>query len=71
MYDIIFFHRNLLQECFQAAKLAYRQLKLRMRKRFSTTHYGPESLEDKVVDYIVQNQNMYDVQASVDVCKTY
>lgn len=41
-----------------------------MRKRFSTTHYGPESLEDKVVDYIVQNQDLYDVQTSVDVWET-
>lgn len=60
-------HGALLQECFQAAKLAYRQFKLRVRKTLSLSHYGPESLEDAVVDYIVRNQDLYDVQASVDV----
>ncbi|KAI1888715.1 hypothetical protein AGOR_G00171580 [Albula goreensis] len=53
-------------ESFQAAKLAYRQFKLRVRKTLSPTHLGPESLEDAVVDYIVRNLDLYDVQASVN-----
>ncbi|KAG5849707.1 hypothetical protein ANANG_G00074590 [Anguilla anguilla] len=52
-------------ESFQAAKLAYRQFKLRVRKSLSPSHMGPETLEDAVVDYIVRNLDLYDVQASV------
>ncbi|XP_061094813.1 mitochondria-eating protein [Conger conger] len=52
-------------ESFQAAKLAYRQFKLRVRKTLSPSHLGPETLEDAVVDYIVRNLDLYDVQASV------
>lgn len=55
------------QESFKAAKLAYRQFKLRVRKTLSTSHFGPESLEDAAVDYIVRNLDLYDVQASVNV----
>ncbi|KAM3875952.1 mitochondria-eating protein [Diretmus argenteus] len=53
-------------ESFQAAKLAYRQFKLRVRKTLSPSHLGPESLEDAAVDYIVRNLDLYDVQASVN-----
>ncbi|XP_030628739.1 mitochondria-eating protein [Chanos chanos] len=53
-------------ESFQAAKLAYRQFKIRVRKTLAVTHVGPESLEDAVVDYIVRNLDLYDVQASVN-----
>ncbi|ROL50985.1 Mitochondria-eating protein [Anabarilius grahami] len=53
-------------ESFQAAKLAYRQFKARVRKTLSSTHIGPESLEDAVVDYIVRNLDLYDVQTSVN-----
>uniref|UniRef100_A0A8C8GEQ5 Mitochondria-eating protein n=1 Tax=Oncorhynchus tshawytscha TaxID=74940 RepID=A0A8C8GEQ5_ONCTS len=53
-------------EAFQAAKLAYRQFKLRVKKTLSPSHLGPESLEDSVVDYIVRNLDLYDVQASVN-----
>ncbi|KAJ8333246.1 hypothetical protein SKAU_G00421420, partial [Synaphobranchus kaupii] len=53
-------------ESFQVAKLAYRQLKLRVRKTLSPSHMGPETLEDAVVDYIVRNLDLYDVQASVN-----
>lgn len=55
------------QESFKTAKLAYRQFKLRVRKTLSSSHYGPESLEDAAVDYIVRNLDLYDVQASVNV----
>ncbi|XP_042602944.1 mitochondria-eating protein [Cyprinus carpio] len=53
-------------ESFQAAKMAYRQFKTRVRKTLSSTHIGPESLEDAVVDYIVRNLDLYDVQTSVN-----
>ncbi|KAK2907575.1 mitochondria-eating protein isoform X2 [Channa argus] len=53
-------------ESFKTAKLAYRQFKLRVRKTLSASHYGPESLEDAAVDYIVRNLDLYDVQASVN-----
>lgn len=57
------------QESFKTAKLAYRQFKLRVRKTLSSSHFGPESLEDAAVDYIVRNLDLYDVQASVNVGK--
>lgn len=38
-----------------------------MRKTLSASHYGPESLEDAAVDYIVRNLDLYDVQASINV----
>lgn len=47
--------------------MAYRQFKTRVRKTLSSTHIGPESLEDAVVDYIVRNLDLYDVQTSVNV----
>ncbi|XP_013880827.1 mitochondria-eating protein, partial [Austrofundulus limnaeus] len=52
-------------ESFQTAKLAYRQFKLRVRKTLSTSHFGPQSLEDTAVDYIIRNLDLYDVQTSV------
>ncbi|TWW57575.1 mitochondria-eating protein isoform X2 [Takifugu flavidus] len=54
-------------ESFKAAKLAYRQFKLRTRKTLSATHFGPESLEDASVDYIVRNLDLYDVETSINV----
>eukprot|EP00063_Salmo_salar_P049615 XP_014024450.1 PREDICTED: mitochondria-eating protein [Salmo salar] len=53
-------------EAFHAAKLAYRQFKLRVKKTLSPSHLGPETLEDSVVDYVVRNLDLYDVQASVN-----
>ncbi|MBN3295993.1 MIEAP protein, partial [Amia calva] len=53
-------------ESFHAAKMAFRQFKLRVRKTLSPTHMGPESLDDAVVDYIVRNLDLYDVQSSVN-----
>ncbi|CAI9564162.1 unnamed protein product, partial [Staurois parvus] len=58
-------------ESFHAAKMSYRQFKLRVRKSLSPSHMGPGSLEDAVTDYIVRNLDLYDVQASVnDVIST-
>uniref|UniRef100_A0A8C5MAX4 Mitochondria-eating protein n=1 Tax=Leptobrachium leishanense TaxID=445787 RepID=A0A8C5MAX4_9ANUR len=53
-------------ESFHAAKMAFRQFKLRVRKTLSPSHLGPESLEDAVIDYIVRNLDCYDVQSSVN-----
>ncbi|XP_069712163.1 mitochondria-eating protein isoform X2 [Phaenicophaeus curvirostris] len=53
-------------ESFRAAKVAYRQFKMRVRDSLSVGHSGPESLEDKVLDFIVQHEDLYDVQASVN-----
>ncbi|XP_054646951.1 mitochondria-eating protein [Dunckerocampus dactyliophorus] len=53
-------------ESFKTAKLAYRLFRLRARKTLSAFHFGPESLEDTILDYIVKNQDLYDVQTSVD-----
>ncbi|XP_038256886.1 mitochondria-eating protein isoform X6 [Dermochelys coriacea] len=53
-------------ESFHAAKMAFRQFKMRVRKTLSLTHSGPESLEDTVLDYIVRHEDLYDVQASVN-----
>jgi len=47
--------------------MAYRQFKMRVRKTLSIGHSGPESLEDTVMDYIVRHEDLYDVQASVNV----
>lgn len=58
------------QESFKTAKLAYRQFKLRVRKTLSSSHFGPESLEDAAVDYIVRNLDLYDIQASINVGRT-
>ncbi|XP_068176160.1 mitochondria-eating protein [Antennarius striatus] len=53
-------------ESFKMGKMAYRQLKLRVKKTLSPSHFGPESLGDAAVDYIVRNLDIYDVQASVN-----
>ncbi|XP_016523093.1 mitochondria-eating protein isoform X2 [Poecilia formosa] len=55
-----------VMESFQKAKLAYRQFKQQVRKTLSTSHFGPESLEDAAVDYIVRNLDLYDVLCSVN-----
>ncbi|MGH0138664.1 UNVERIFIED_CONTAM: hypothetical protein FKN15_031920 [Acipenser sinensis] len=53
-------------ESFHAAKMAFRQFKLRVRKTLSPTHTGQASLDDTVLDYIVRNLDLYDVQSSVN-----
>ncbi|XP_068599906.1 mitochondria-eating protein [Brachionichthys hirsutus] len=53
-------------ESFKIGKVAYRQWKLRVKKTLSPSHFGPESLEDAAVDYIMRNLDIYDVQASVN-----
>ncbi|XP_078411677.1 mitochondria-eating protein [Cetorhinus maximus] len=53
-------------EAFQAAKMAFRQFKLRVRKTLSPSHLGPESLDETVMDYIIRNLDLYDVQSSIN-----
>ncbi|XP_053921580.1 mitochondria-eating protein isoform X2 [Cuculus canorus] len=53
-------------ESFHAAKMAYRQFKIHVRETLSIGHSGPESLEDKVLDFIVQHEDLYGVQSSVN-----
>ncbi|KYO45992.1 mitochondria-eating protein isoform X3 [Alligator mississippiensis] len=53
-------------ESFHAAKMAFRQFKLRVRKTVSLSYSGPESLEDIVLDYIVRHEDLYDVQTTVN-----
>lgn len=55
------------QEAFQAAKLAFRQFRLRVRKTLSSSYMGAESLENAMLDYVIRNLDLYDVQASVNV----
>ncbi|KAJ6633570.1 hypothetical protein lerEdw1_014475 [Lerista edwardsae] len=53
-------------ESFHAAKMAFRQFKMRVRKTLSLNCSGPEALEDMVMDYIVRQEDLYDVQSSVN-----
>ncbi|XP_039224231.1 mitochondria-eating protein isoform X2 [Crotalus tigris] len=52
-------------ESFYAAKKAFRQFKMRVRKTLSLSYSGPEPLEDMVMDYIIRQEDLYDVQSSV------
>ncbi|XP_066489009.1 mitochondria-eating protein [Tiliqua scincoides] len=52
-------------ESFHAAKMAFRQFKMRVRKTLSLNYSGTESLEDMVMDYIIRQEDLYDVQSSV------
>ncbi|ETE63906.1 Mitochondria-eating protein, partial [Ophiophagus hannah] len=52
-------------ESFYAAKKAFRQFKMRVRKTLTLSYSGPEPLEDTVMDYIIRQEDLYDVQASV------
>ncbi|NWH60253.1 MIEAP protein, partial [Geococcyx californianus] len=53
-------------ESFCAAKMAYRQFKIHVRQTLSIGHSGPELLEDKVLDFVVQHEDLYDVQTSIN-----
>ncbi|XP_063166552.1 mitochondria-eating protein [Candoia aspera] len=53
-------------ESFRAAKMAFRQFKIRVRKTLSLSYSGPEPLEDMVMDYIIRQEDLYDVQSSVN-----
>ncbi|XP_044274332.1 mitochondria-eating protein isoform X2 [Varanus komodoensis] len=53
-------------ESFHAAKLAFRQFKMRVRKTMSLHYSVTEPLEDMVMDYIIREEDLYDVQSSVN-----
>ncbi|XP_048364829.1 mitochondria-eating protein isoform X2 [Sphaerodactylus townsendi] len=53
-------------ESFHAAKKAFRQFKMRVRKALSLSFSGTESVEDRVMDYIIRQEDLYDVQYSVN-----
>ncbi|XP_019621677.1 PREDICTED: mitochondria-eating protein-like isoform X3 [Branchiostoma belcheri] len=54
-----------VQEAFHAAKMAFRAMRLRVRKNLAITHVGPETLEEAVLDYIVRNTDLFDVNGAV------
>ncbi|CAH1267310.1 SPATA18 [Branchiostoma lanceolatum] len=54
-----------VQEAFHAAKMAFRAMRLRVRKNLAITHIGPETLEEAVLDYIVRNTDLFDVNGAV------
>ncbi|CAD5114287.1 DgyrCDS3429 [Dimorphilus gyrociliatus] len=50
-----------IQEAFSATKLAFAEYKLKIRSNLVTTHFGPETLEEAVQDYINRNYDLFDV----------
>ncbi|XP_060103346.1 mitochondria-eating protein [Heteronotia binoei] len=52
-------------ESFRVAKKAFRQFKTCVRKTLSGSYSEPDSLEDTVMDYIIRQEDLYDVQSSV------
>ncbi|XP_061593962.1 mitochondria-eating protein [Cololabis saira] len=55
-------------ESFKAAKQAYYEFKLRVKKSLGKSHsqFSPEADEDAAVDSIVRNLGLYDVQTSIN-----
>ncbi|KAK6173931.1 hypothetical protein SNE40_017300 [Patella caerulea] len=54
-----------LQEAFSTAKQAFRQFKMKVRSNLLKTHFGPETLEEAVQDYINRNTDLYDLPGLV------
>ncbi|KAF6026606.1 SPATA18 [Bugula neritina] len=54
-----------VQEAFVAAKLAFREHKMKVRSNLAITHVGPETLEEAVQDYINRNTDLYDLPGVV------
>ncbi|XP_041359836.1 mitochondria-eating protein-like isoform X2 [Gigantopelta aegis] len=54
-----------ISEAFSVAKLAFRQFKLKVRANLAKTHYGPDTLEEAVQDYINRNNDLYDLPGMV------
>ncbi|XP_032080599.1 mitochondria-eating protein isoform X2 [Thamnophis elegans] len=52
-------------ESFYVAKKAFRQFKMRVRKTLALSYSGSEPLEDMVMEYIIRQEDLYDVQSSV------
>ena len=60
----------LLQEAFSTAKLEFRSFKMKTRANLAKTHYGPDTLEEAVQDYINRNIDLYDLPGMVAVSAT-
>ncbi|XP_076468506.1 mitochondria-eating protein-like isoform X1 [Babylonia areolata] len=54
-----------LSEAFSAAKMAFRQFKMKTRASLAKTHYGPDTLEEAVQDYINRNTDLVDTPGLV------
>lgn len=50
-----------------AAKLAFREHKMKVRSNLAITHVGPETLEEAVQDYINRNTDLYDLPGLISV----
>ncbi|KAK7097083.1 mitochondria-eating protein-like isoform X4 [Littorina saxatilis] len=49
-----------ISEAFSAARTSFRQFKMKTRANLAKTHYGPETLEEAVQDYINRNTDLVD-----------
>lgn len=47
--------------------MEFRQFKMKTRANLAKTHYGPETLEEAVQDYINRNTDLVDVPGLVSV----
>lgn len=54
-----------LSEAFSAAKTSFRQFKMKTRANLAKTHYGPDTLEEAVQDYINRNTDLLDTPGLV------
>nr|KAG5709303.1 hypothetical protein BaRGS_018055 [Batillaria attramentaria] len=54
-----------MTEAFSAAKTAFRQFKMKTRANLAKTHYGPDTLEEAVQDYINRNTDLLDTPGLV------
>jgi len=52
-------------EAFHSAKIAYRSFKDRAAKTLAPLHTGPELLSEAVEDYVVRNQDLFDIESCV------
>ncbi|KAK3762573.1 hypothetical protein RRG08_020652 [Elysia crispata] len=55
----------IMQEAFNVAKLEFRSFKMKTRANLAKTHYGPDTLEEAVQDYINRNTDLYDLPGMV------
>ncbi|XP_012935880.1 mitochondria-eating protein isoform X2 [Aplysia californica] len=54
-----------MQEAFNTAKVEFRSFKMKTRANLAKTHYGPDTLEEAVQDYINRNIDLYDLPGMV------
>ena len=53
------------------AKLHFRDYKARVRADMIRTHYGPETIEEAVQNYVNRNVDLYDAHPMVQVRSTF